>query len=87
MAFGPCATPEPEIEAEVTGDGRTLSVNGSEFPANATVTLGGVTLGTATANAEGAFTGEFSVTDCDLTSGTASSTGHRDTGSVDVGGG
>ncbi len=86
VAFGPCATPEPEIEAEVTGDGRSVSVTGSGFPANTTiaVSLEDLTLGTATTDADGTFTGEFSVTDCDLTGGTLTATAGDSSATSDV---
>jgi hypothetical protein len=86
VAFGPCATTEPEIEAEVTGDGRTVSVAGSGFPANTTITvsLEDLTLGTATTDAGGAFTGEFSVTDWDLTGGTLTATAGDSSAIIDV---
>lgn len=76
VAIGRCTTPEPGIDAEVTGDGRTVSVSGSGFPADAAVTvaLEGVTLGSATADGSGTFTGAFTVADCALTGGTLTAT-------------
>jgi len=86
VAFGPCAAPDPTLEAEVAGNGRTVSMTGSGFPADTTVTvsLDDITLGTASLDDTGAFAAEFTVDDCDLTGGTLGATAGDTTVNADV---
>lgn len=66
--------PAPAIDA--TGSGRTISGSGSVFPVSSTVTftIGGVTVGTATTDAEGDFTFGFADVACSIISGTLTAT-------------
>jgi YVTN family beta-propeller protein len=74
VALGGCGT--AELAASVIGDGRTVSIDGVGFPANAvaTIALNSVTLGTATADGGGQLFGEFVVADCTVLGGTLSAT-------------
>lgn len=76
--------PCPDIDATATGRGITGS--GSAFPASSTVTLtiGGVTVGTATTDENGDFTFDIADIDCSVASGTLIATSGDDEASIAV---
>lgn len=78
--------PGPAITAEVVVDGRTVSIAGSGFPANATVevTLGALPLGSATTSSTGDFSALFSSIDCSVDGGTLTATAGAASASTEV---
>lgn len=78
--------PGPAITAEAVGDGRTVSIAGSGFPADATVevTLGALTLGTATTSGTGDFSASFTSIDCSVDGGTLTATAGAASASTEV---
>lgn len=68
--------PSPSVVAVVDGDGRSIQVSGTDFPPSTavTITLGSVTLGTATTEPDGSFDATFIEVDCTVTSGELTAT-------------
>jgi YVTN family beta-propeller protein len=80
-----CISP-PALAAQAVGDGRSVSVSGSNFPAasEVTVTLGSAILGTATTDVNGGFTAEFAITDCAVVGGSVTATAGTRTATTDI---
>ena len=78
--------PEPAVSVVVSGDGRTIDVNGSNFPSSSVVTISidRVVVGTVTTGADGAFSIMLGNVDCGVASGVLTATSGAESASTPV---